>query len=131
MRNNEIKNDFSGLINLITDAIELPEALGISVKRYPNLGWVFGFINGGFIAEPFPVDIINTDNLCKDLRDSIIESFGEKATLGYSHGFDGSYQYLMFIDDKIIIFFPDDDYFQLWTYNQIQEDNQLKRRLNN
>ena len=120
MSNEQNRNDFSGLIELVKTVATDEEYKGIAVKNYNN--WVYGEVTNGLIKEPHPLNVVNQENLCQDLYDALTTEFGNQLESSCSHSFDGNWNYFMKFAGKVAIFFPDSYEFSTWSYNQHQKD---------
>lgn len=120
---------FDDLITMIKMAMTEEGYNGIAVREYAGK-FVYGKMNSGFIEKPFELNVTDRDNICQQLYDCLIVEFGEQLIPGYSHSFDGKYEYFMTMGDNVMILFPTGFEYSDWIYNQIQKDNEKARQKN-
>ncbi|MBQ6285404.1 MAG: hypothetical protein IJK67_03735 [Bacilli bacterium] len=87
---------------------------------------ICGIVKEGWMDNPSELNI-SKDSLCKDLRDALIDKFGEEISPAYTHSFAGNYEYLMKLKN-VIIKFPNNPEYQKWIYNQVNEEHQTNHK---
>ena len=122
-------SQFSELINMIKASTMEENFKGIAIRNFHNQ-FVNGEIMHGLIIKPFQLKVTDKDNLCQNLYDILTSEFGEQLRPGYSHSFDGGYEYFMTLGDNVTIYFPNGQEYNKWIYNQIQKDNENNREKN-
>lgn len=116
------KNDLSKIIDFIKICLNKEKYSVIDIKEYQGKFYC-GIVRNGIFAEmPFELEIINFENLCQDLYDSLITEFGESIKKGYSNSLGMYYKYYMMLENKVKINFPDLYEYYGWIKNQIRED---------
>ena len=121
--------EFSGLIDMIKSSTKEEEFTLIAVRERNNK-FVYGKMKRGEIANPFQLNVTDTDenNFCQNLYDVLVYEFGEQLCPGYSHSFDGRYEYFMTLADNVWIYFPTGYEYRNWIYNQVQKDNEETKK---
>lgn len=115
-------NEFSSLLNMIKEATNKSESKGIAIDKVDNK-IIYGEMEAGNIINPIELEILDKNNICQELYDSLTSEFGEQLRPANSHSYDG-YKYFMFLGKNVIIFFPQNYEYQNWIYNQIQKDKE-------
>lgn len=123
----ETKTDFSGLIQMINGVMNQNEPTGIAVKKRHSK-FYYGELLEGFLVDRVELNVLDEENFCQDLYDSLVLEYGEELCPSYEHGFCGEYTYFMALGENILIFFPEDNEYQNWIYNQVQKDNEKSTR---
>ena len=122
----ENKTDFSGLTQMINGVMNQSEQRVIAVKMRHSK-FYYGKLMEGFLLDRVELNVLDEENLCQDLYDSLVSEYGEQLCPGYSHSFGGEYAYFMTLGENILILFPEDYEYQNWIYNQVQKDNEKRR----
>lgn len=123
-------NQFRGLIEMIKASAMEESFKAIAVREFHNK-FVYGEMMHGFIEKPFQLNVTDKNNFCQNLYNVLVYEFGEQLCSGYSHSFDGNYEYFMTLGDNVMIYFPTGYEYTNWIYNQVQKDNEESMKKNN
>lgn len=113
--------NFNNLINMIKKVKAENEIFGIGFKEIDG-HLSYGEMIAGRILKPTPLSILDKDNFCQNLYDTLTKEFKDELETSYSYS-EGIYTLFIKISKKIFVFFPNDNKYQKWIYNHIHKED--------
>lgn len=126
--NNSNETDLSGLIGMIKKAMEEEKSVDFAVRDYGD--WFYGEFSGGEIEELFELNVIDSDNICQELYDTLESEFGEQLNnYGHANNSSGSREFWISIGENITFHFPNNLKYSSWVYQQVAKEQEKLKNL--